>query len=70
MTDENRYGEFECKAPECEAVFMDREVRDRHYRRSHRDGTPREKSDTDDPHEHGPPLPREELVNPPDDAPD
>jgi len=60
MTDENRYGEYECKAPECSAVFMDRQVRDRHYSRVH-DG----EADPDD-REHAPPLRREELLNPDD----
>jgi len=58
MTDENRYGEYDCKAPECSAVFMSREKRDHHYRRVHVD-----EADTDD-REHAPPLRRQELLNP------
>lgn len=67
MTDENRYGEYECKARECSAVFMDPDVRDRHYRRAHGDEKNGNASDTDaDRREHAPPLRKEELLNPPD----
>jgi hypothetical protein len=67
MTDENRYGEYECGAPECPAVFMERELRDRHYRRVHGDEKNGNVSDTHaNRREHAPPLSREELLNPPD----
>lgn len=67
MTDENRYGEYECGAPECRAVFMERALRDRHYRRAHGDEKNGNASDTDaDRREHAPPLRKEELLNPDD----
>jgi hypothetical protein len=68
MTDEKTYGEYECRAPECSAVFMDRRLRDRHYRRVHRDDDHAAADTHSDAREHAPPLSREELLYPDDNA--